>query len=98
MACSAAPTSAAFVCRLASLVSWLTRYPSQGCWAVWCPCVVYSKAKQRLEHLQNQDTPLPGDAERLDVDCCIYGCLVILGYAWILQVLLSWWLAASGVT
>ncbi|KAN0139503.1 PLAC8 domain containing protein [Lactarius tabidus] len=56
------------------------------CWAAWCPCVVYSKTKQRLQHLQNRGTPLPGGGERYNADCCIYGCLVIPGYAWILQI------------
>ncbi|KAH9052690.1 PLAC8 family-domain-containing protein [Lactarius vividus] len=56
------------------------------CWAAWCPCVVYTKNKQRLQHLQTRGTPLPGGGERYDSNCCIYGCLVIPGYAWILQI------------
>ncbi|KAI9430039.1 PLAC8-domain-containing protein [Lactarius indigo] len=56
------------------------------CSATWCPCVVYSKNKQRLRHLQNHGTPLPGGGETYNSDCCIYGCLVIPGYAWILQI------------
>ncbi|KAH9013812.1 PLAC8 family-domain-containing protein [Lactarius pseudohatsudake] len=55
------------------------------CFAVWCPCVVYTKNKQRLHHLRSQDTPLPGGGEGVDTDCCLYGCLLIPGFAWILQ-------------
>ena len=48
--------------------------------------MVYSKTKQRFQQLQNQGTPLPGGGERYTADCCIYGCLTVPGYAWILQV------------
>ena len=58
----------------------------EGCWAAWCPCVVYSKNKQRLEHLQNYGTPLPGGGERYNDDCTIHGLLALTGYAWVLQV------------
>ncbi|KAH9164941.1 hypothetical protein EDB89DRAFT_2014178 [Lactarius sanguifluus] len=57
-----------------------------GCWAMWCPCVVYSKNKRRLLYLQNRGIPLPGGGQRFNDDCCIYGCLLIPGYAWVLQV------------
>ena len=51
---------------------------------MWCPCVVYSKSRQRLRHLENQGTPLPGGGETFDGHCCIYG--VLGGYSWIMQV------------
>ncbi|KAH9007362.1 PLAC8 family-domain-containing protein [Lactarius deliciosus] len=57
-----------------------------GCWAAWCPCVVYSKNKQRLQHLQTRGTHLPSGGETYDGNCCIYGSLLIPGYAWILQI------------
>ena len=72
--------STQFSCILVDLIS------PAGCWAVWCPCVVYSKNKQRLEHLQNNGTPLPGGGERFHADCSIHGLLVLTGYAWVLQV------------
>ncbi|KAI9450097.1 PLAC8 family-domain-containing protein [Lactarius psammicola] len=56
------------------------------CWAAWCPCVVYGKNKQRLQHLQSRGTPLPGGGERYNDSCYIYGCLTIPRYAWILQI------------
>jgi hypothetical protein len=57
-----------------------------GCCAVWCPCVVFGKNKQRLNHLQSRGTPLAGGGESGDGDCAIYGCLLIPNCAWILQV------------
>jgi hypothetical protein len=48
--------------------------------------VVYSKNRQRLRHLHQQGTPLPGGGETNDDHCFIYGALVITGYAWILHV------------
>ncbi|KAH8981350.1 PLAC8 family-domain-containing protein [Lactarius hatsudake] len=56
------------------------------CWATWCPCVVYSKDKQRFQHLQIRGTPLPGGGERFNDTCCIYGCLLPTGYAWVLNI------------
>jgi Cys-rich protein (TIGR01571 family) len=54
------------------------------CQAVLCPCVVHSKSRQRLRHLRDQGAPLPGDGEN-DDHCCIYGGLLITGYAWIIN-------------
>ncbi|KAI9438048.1 hypothetical protein H4582DRAFT_2129116 [Lactarius indigo] len=59
------------------------------CWATWCPCVVHSKNKQRIQHLQIRGTPLPGGGERFNDTCCIYGFLVPTGYAWVLNVILT---------
>ncbi|KAI0249127.1 PLAC8 family-domain-containing protein [Lactifluus subvellereus] len=56
------------------------------CWAVWCPCVVYSKNKQRLQNLQTQGAPLSTGGETYNADCCIYGCLASAGYGWVLQI------------
>ncbi|KAI9438045.1 PLAC8 family-domain-containing protein [Lactarius indigo] len=55
------------------------------CFAAWCPCVVYAKNKQRLHHLQRRDTPLPGGGDGVDTDCCLYCCLTVPGFAWIVQ-------------
>ena len=80
--------SAVFVCLawvnlsyiLANLIS------LSGCCAVWCPCVVFSKNRQRLHHLQNRGTPLVGEGESVDGDCAVYACLTIPNCAWVLQV------------
>ena len=72
--------STCFSCFLADPI------PLAGCWAVWCPSVVYSKSKERLQHLQSQGTPLPGPGEGFSADCLVYGCLAICGYGWLLQV------------
>jgi hypothetical protein len=61
--------------------------PSLVCWSAWCPCVVHSKNKQRLQHLQTQGTPLPGGGEAYSSHCCMYGALDCLtGAGWTLQV------------
>ncbi|KAN0139171.1 PLAC8 family domain containing protein [Lactarius tabidus] len=54
--------------------------------ATCCPCVVYSKNKQRLRHLQNHGTPLPGGGKRCTADCSIYGLLILPFHAWILLI------------
>ncbi|KAF8467971.1 PLAC8 family-domain-containing protein [Russula ochroleuca] len=57
------------------------------CQAVCCPCIVYSKNRQRLRHLQQQGAPLPGGGERYDDYCLIYsGLLILTGHAWILHI------------
>ena len=57
-----------------------------GCLATWCPCIVYSKNRQRLRSLQYQGTPLPDGDETCDDHCFIHGGLTLLGYGWIMQV------------
>ncbi|KAI0249609.1 PLAC8 family-domain-containing protein [Lactifluus subvellereus] len=56
------------------------------CWATWCPCVVYSKNRQRLRNLQYQGAPLQGGGERYTDACCIHGLLTFTGYGWVLQI------------
>jgi len=57
------------------------------CWATWCPCVVYSKNRQRVRHLQHQGAPLPGGGERYDDHCYLYGALCALtGHGWVLHI------------
>ena len=56
------------------------------CQAVWCPCVVYSKNRQRMRHLQQHGAPLPGGGETFDKQCCIYAALIIPCYAWLMLV------------
>ncbi|KAN0139509.1 putative protein family Cys-rich [Lactarius tabidus] len=40
-----------------------------------CPCVVFSKTKQRLLHLQSRGTPLPGGGAICTADCWVYCCM-----------------------
>jgi len=56
------------------------------CLATWCPCVVYSKNRQRLHNLQYQGTPLPGGGETYDDQCFINGGLTCLGLGWVMQI------------
>jgi hypothetical protein len=69
----------------------LTNFPlslllTVGCWAYWCPCVVFSKTRQRLRSLQYQGRPLEGGGERFSNHCCIYSALLFIGHPWIMQV------------
>jgi hypothetical protein len=57
-----------------------------GCFAAWCPCIVYSRNRQHFRSLQTQGTVLPAGNEQMDDQCCIYCGLVVVGYAWVLQV------------
>ena len=52
---------------------------------MWCPCVVYSKNRQRLRNLQDQGTPLFGDGERYDKQCCIFCALALTGFCWAIK-------------
>jgi PLAC8 family len=47
-----------------------------GCWACWCPCVVYTKNKQRLQSLQTEGTPLRGEGETFNFDCWMFCCVL----------------------
>jgi Cys-rich protein (TIGR01571 family) len=86
-------------CSLCTYQNWSTRVTfhiltnfslpplsTAGCCAWCCPCVVYSKNRQRLRNLQQQGAPLPDGGKRYDDHCCIYAALVPSGYAWVLQV------------
>ncbi|KAI0286348.1 PLAC8 family-domain-containing protein [Russula brevipes] len=55
------------------------------CVSCWCPCIVFSKNKQRIHSLE-QGTPLRGGGDTFDDQCCIHGCLSVLGYGWIMQI------------
>ena len=61
-------------------------FPPSGCFAAWCPCIVYSRNRQRLRSLQYQGIPLPSGTEANDAQCCIYCGLLLVGYGWVLQV------------
>ena len=75
------------LCMSSSLRFDLVKFRSPaGCSAFWCPCVVYSKNKQRLDHLQNSGTPLPDGGESRNADCLMYACLNRRGFGWVLQV------------
>lgn len=56
------------------------------CWAVWCPCVVYSKTKQRVHSLQYEGRPLPGGGTTYNDHCFIYSALVFVGHPWLVHV------------
>lgn len=56
------------------------------CMAVWCPCIVYGKNKQRLGNLSTHGTPRPGGGDAIDGSCCVYCGLGLFGIAWVLQI------------
>jgi Cys-rich protein (TIGR01571 family) len=53
---------------------------------VWCPCVVFSRNKQRLDSLHYQGTPLQGSGETFTAGCYFYGLLFTCCHGWELQV------------
>jgi hypothetical protein len=64
----------------------LSPLSSAGCWATWCPCIVFSKTRQRLRSLQYEGRPLEGGGNRYSDHCCIYSALLFIGHPWIMQV------------
>ena len=60
--------------------------PFLGCFATWCPCIVYSRNRQHLRSLQYQGITLPSGTETNDAQCCMYCGLLLVGYGWVLQV------------
>jgi hypothetical protein len=60
-----------------------------GCFAAWCPCIVFSRNRQHLRSLQYQGIPLPAASETNDDQCCIYCGLETAGYGWVMQVRFS---------
>jgi len=73
------------------LTPFLPPLSTAGCQAVWCPCVVYSKNRQRLHHLQEHGSALPGGGETYNGPCYIYGGLLLLSarYVWTKHVCLA---------
>lgn len=70
-----------------------------GFLACFCPCLVYSQNKRRLEHLTKYETPEPmRNAGMCSSDCAIHGALTFLSYNWVLQVRHHWpwfWFTAN---
>ncbi|CAK5273764.1 unnamed protein product [Mycena citricolor] len=56
------------------------------CYALWCPCVVHGKNKQRLDHLNNKGFPHPDGGDCCSGSCWGHCCLSGLGFGWLLQV------------
>jgi len=57
------------------------------CLGAWCPCILFSKNKSRLQHLERDGTPEPHGGEGVGADCMIYCCLTSLtGFGWVLQI------------
>ncbi|KAF8467961.1 PLAC8-domain-containing protein [Russula ochroleuca] len=56
-------------------------------WSCFCPCVVYTKNRQRMHSLQNQGNRLASGGEYCDCNCCLYlGIDVCSSLSWVLQV------------
>ncbi|KAF9035061.1 PLAC8-domain-containing protein [Hymenopellis radicata] len=57
------------------------------CMACCCPCVVYGRNKQRLEHLNRTGYPDSEHGGCFNGDCLVHGLLTgFLGFGWILQI------------
>jgi hypothetical protein len=58
-----------------------------GLWSWCCPCIVYTKSRQRVRHLQNHGTRLATGGDPVDCQCWCYVCADCwAGLGWILQV------------
>ncbi|KAH9993559.1 PLAC8 family-domain-containing protein [Russula vinacea] len=56
-------------------------------WSWCCPCIVYTKSRQRVRHLQNHGTRLATGGDPVDCQCWCYVCADCwAGLGWILQI------------
>ena len=72
-----------FICRS---ISRFPPFSTAGCWAIWCPCVVFGETRQRFRSLQYQGRPLAGGGDVYNDYCCIYSVFCCIGYPGIVQV------------
>ncbi|KAG1725625.1 uncharacterized protein EDB91DRAFT_1062087, partial [Suillus paluster] len=58
------------------------------CTSCWCPCIMYGKNRQRLDHLQDNDTADPEHGgSGCGPDCVMHLLLNFCGgFGWVLQV------------
>ena len=57
-----------------------------GCWATFCPCIVYGQNKQRLRHLHHRHRPLAGGGDNFNQHCRAYCCMAVPCFYWVFQV------------
>jgi len=53
--------------------------------STFCPCVIYSQNKTRLDHLEREGRPHPDGGDSCGTDCLIYYCLGSINWSWLLQ-------------
>jgi hypothetical protein len=56
------------------------------CCAWCCPCVVFSKTRQRMRSMQYHGRPLAGGGNKCSNHCLIYFATMFTGHSWCLQV------------
>ncbi|KAL7412707.1 PLAC8 family-domain-containing protein [Mrakia frigida] len=57
------------------------------CMSTWCACIVFQRNKDRYEHLQATNLPLPKGSDPFGEDFAIYAMIdVCCGAGWILQI------------
>src|SRR5712691_6891662 len=96
MACSTASPRIASVIKANSLClslltpdlnSLLFHFFFLGCWATFCPCIVYGQNRQRLRHLHHESAPLRSGGDKCSSDCRIYCCMAAVPcFFWVFQV------------
>ena len=70
--------------RIAMHVSTLNRWDDihlrcPGCWACWCPCLLYSRNRRRLDHLNIQGYPDPRrDENVISADSWLYAAVKVV--------------------
>ncbi|KAF8490361.1 PLAC8 family-domain-containing protein [Russula emetica] len=55
------------------------------CCAYWCPCVVFSKTRQRMRSMQYEGRVLEGGGDKCTNHCLIYFATMFTGHSWCLQ-------------
>ncbi|KAF8166829.1 PLAC8 family-domain-containing protein, partial [Pholiota molesta] len=57
------------------------------CWATWCPCIIHSQTRRRLDHLNRNGVPDPSPDKMFTGDSAVYACVqTVFDMGWVLQI------------
>ncbi|KAF9480727.1 PLAC8-domain-containing protein [Pholiota conissans] len=60
---------------------------SKCCWACWCPCIIHSQTRRRLDHLNRNGVPDPNPDKKINGDSVVYALIeAAFDMGWVLQI------------